>query len=160
MIGALFLVIVLFGISLPLLQVMKARLPWFQAGMIKNLYWYHILFALIYYIYVQSSASDSVAYYNRAQSEYENWLEAYGTGTPFIDFMAWPFVNYLGFSYEMMMMLFAWMGYWGFVFFYITFKENIRFKHSLKGISLISLSFFCPICITGPPPWVKGPSYF
>jgi len=143
-IGALFLVIVLFAITLPLLQVMKARFAWFQSGMIKNLYWYHILFALIYYVYVQSSASDSVAYYNRAESGYENWLEAYGTGTPFIDFVAWPFVNYLGFSYEMMMTLFAWMGYWGFVFFYITFKENIRFKHSLKGIELIALIVFLP----------------
>ncbi|AXY78676.1 hypothetical protein D3H65_16870 [Paraflavitalea soli] len=44
----------------------------------------------------------------------------------------------------MMMMLFAWMGYWGFVFFYITFKENIRFHHSLKGIALISLIVFLP----------------
>ncbi len=40
-------------------------------------------------------------------------MDAYGTGTTFIDFVAWPFVNYLGFTYEMMMMLFAWMGYWG-----------------------------------------------
>lgn len=144
MTGALILIIVLFAISLPLLSAMKARFAALPAGLMKALYWYHILFAAIYYIYVQTAASDSVAYYERAQTEYENWGEAYGTGTPFIDFLAWPFINYLGFSYEMMMVLFAWLGYWGFVFFYIVFRENLRFKHTLQGIDLVSLIIFLP----------------
>ncbi|WP_315817020.1 hypothetical protein [Paraflavitalea speifideaquila] len=50
----------------------------------------------------------------------------------------------LAFSYEMMMFLFAWMGYWGFVFFYIVFRENIRYKHTLKGIDLVTLIIFLP----------------
>ena len=144
MTGALILIIVLFAFSLPLLGAIKARFAGLPAGIMKTLYWYHILFAAIYYIYVQSAASDSVAYYERAQMEYENWTAAYGTGTPFIDFLAWPFINYLGFSYEMMMVLFAWLGYWGFVFFYIVFRENLRFKHSLQGIDLVSLIIFLP----------------
>jgi len=143
-IGAIILILVLFGLTLPMLQVLKGRLPWLNLGLLKNLYWYHVAFAAIYYIYVQSSASDSVAYFNRASSNYEGWMDAYGTGTPFIDFVAWPFVNYLGFSYEMMMMLFSWMGYWGFVFFYITFKENLRFKHSLQGMDLLTIVIFLP----------------
>ncbi|NII27400.1 hypothetical protein HB364_20085 [Pseudoflavitalea sp. X16] len=142
--GALFLILGLFGITLPLLQAVKAHFTALPAGLMRKLYWYHILFAAIYYIYVQSSASDSVAYYERSQTEYESWAAAYGTGTPFIDFLAWPFINYLGFSYEMMMVLFAWLGYWGFVFFYIVFRENIRFKHSLQGIDLVSLIIFLP----------------
>lgn len=142
--GALILIIGLFGITLPLLQVVKAHFTALPVGLMRKLYWYHILFAVIYYIYVQSSASDSVAYYERSQTEYENWAAAYGTGTPFIDFLAWPFINYGGFSYEMMMVLFAWLGYWGFVFFYIVFRENIRFKHSLQGIDLVSLIIFLP----------------
>jgi hypothetical protein len=142
--GALFLIIGLFGITLPLLQAVKAHFTALPAGLMRTLYWYHVLFAAIYYIYVQSSASDSVAYYERSQTDYESWAAAYGTGTPFIDFLAWPFINYLGFSYEMMMVLFAWLGYWGFVFFYIVFRENIRFKHSLLGIDLVSLIIFLP----------------
>lgn len=142
--GALLLILILFAITLPLVQVLKARFPWLKAGLLKNLYWYHTAFAVIYYIYVQSSASDSVAYYERAGNEYEHWMEAYDTGTPFIDFIAWPFVNVLGFSYEMMMVLFAWMGYWGFVFFYIAFRENLRFKHTWQGIDLLTLIIFLP----------------
>jgi hypothetical protein len=142
--GAIILMILLFLITLPLLQGMKKRYAWFQYRLMKNLYWYHMLFALIYYLYVQTSASDSVAYYERSQTAYESWAEAYGTGTPFIDFLAYPFVNYFRFPYEMMMVLFAWLGYWGFVFFYIVFKENIRFKHTWRGIDLVSLIIFLP----------------
>jgi hypothetical protein len=144
MIGAIILIVLLFGITLPLLQLLKARFAWLPLGLLKTLYWYHVLFALIYYIYVQSSASDSVAYFNRALTNYESWMDAYGTGTPFIDFMAYPFVTILGCSYEMVMFLFAWMGYWGFVFFYIVFRENTRHKHTLKGIDLVTLIIFLP----------------
>jgi hypothetical protein len=143
-IGALLLMVLLFLINLPLLQGLRNRYNWFLYGLMQNLYWYHVLFALIYYLYVQTSASDSVAYYERTQIAYEGWGEAYATGTPFIDFIAYPFVNYLHFSYEMMMMLFAWMGYWGFVFFYIVFRENLSFKHTWQGIDLVTLVIFLP----------------
>lgn len=144
MIGAIVLILILFGATLPILQLLQARHRGLQTGLLKNLYWWHVLFAMIYYIYVQSSASDSVAYFNRTSENYETWMDAYGTGTPFIDFVAYPFVNFMGFSYEMMMVLFSWMGYWGFVFFYITFRENLKYKHVLHGIDLTSLLIFLP----------------
>jgi len=48
------------------------------------------------------------------------------------------------FSYEMMMVLFSWLGYWGFVYFYIIFKENLRHKHKLFGFDLVALFAFLP----------------
>ncbi|MGZ5244447.1 MAG: hypothetical protein ACXWEY_00575 [Bacteroidia bacterium] len=50
----------------------------------------------------------------------------------------------MGFSYEMLMVLFAWFGYMGFVFFYIYFKENIKFKHYWQGYDLLFLIMFLP----------------
>jgi hypothetical protein len=44
----------------------------------------------------------------------------------------------------MMMVLFAWTGYWGFVYFYIVFKENLKFKHKLYGYDLVTLFMFLP----------------
>jgi hypothetical protein len=44
----------------------------------------------------------------------------------------------------MMMVLFAWMGYWGFIYFYIFIKENIRIKHLWQGIDLTTLILFLP----------------
>lgn len=144
MIGGILLVILLYAASIPMLQVIKRRLPWFQVGLMKNLYWFHTLFTIIYYVFQLFSASDSQEYFHRTQTQYFTWFSAYGTGTPFIDFVAFPFVNYLGFTFEMMYALFAWMGYWGFVYFYVYIKENTKFNHKFWGVDLISLLIFLP----------------
>ena len=144
MLGGIFLMVLLFAASIPILQMMKKRLPWFQVGMMKNLYWFHCLFTIIYYIFQMFSRSDSVEYFNRPQYNYANWFAAYDTGTPFIDFVGYPFINYLGFTFEMMYALFSWLGYWGFVFFYVYIKENLKYKHKLQGIDLVGLLIFLP----------------
>lgn len=110
----------------------------------KNLYWFHMLFALIYYIYTLDGRSDAYNYYERPQYKYEMWFHAYEAGTAFIDFVGYPFINYFFFSFEMMMVLFAWMGYLGFVYFYVVFKENVKFKHKFYGYDLITLFIFLP----------------
>lgn len=71
-------------------------------------------------------------------------MDFYGTSTTFIEFVGYPFIRYMGFSYEAIMALFSWFGFLGFVYFYILFKENIRFKHSLMGYDMITLFFFLP----------------
>lgn len=134
----------LFLLSEPILKKYKAKFPWFSIKMMKNLYWWHMLFALIYYIYTLGGRSDSYGYYERPQYNYEMWFGAYDAGTSFIDFVGYPFINYLFFSFEMMMVLFAWLGYLGFVYFYIVFKENIKFKHKFYGYDLITLFIFLP----------------
>ena len=134
----------LFFLSEPILKKFKAKFPWFSIKMMKNLYWWHMLFALIYYIYTLGGRSDSYGYYERPQFKYDMWFGAYDAGTSFIDFVGYPFINYLFFSFEMMMVLFAWLGYLGFVYFYIVFKENIKFKHKFQGYDLITLFIFLP----------------
>jgi hypothetical protein len=153
-IGAIILIIVLFGITIPMLDSFRRGRPWFDANLMKGLYWYHILFAGVYYVMVMNSRSDSVGYFLRSKYEHYEWLSIYTTGTRFIDFIAYPFVKHLGFSYEMMMVLFTYLGYWGFVYFYIFFKENIVYPHrflantslggSKKGIDMITLFIFLP----------------
>ncbi len=144
MIGGILLVILFYVATIPLLQMMKKRLPWFQVGMMKNLYWFHTLFCIIYYVFQMFSRSDSQDYYLRPQQNYATWFSAYDTGTPFIDFVGYPFINYLGFTFEMMFVLFAYLGYWGFVYFYVYFKENIKYKHKFLGMELIGLLMFLP----------------
>ena len=144
MLGALILIPLLFVASIPLLGMLKSRHPWLNTRLMHWLFWYHILFAAIYYITVMSAPSDSVSYYRKALYGYYSWFDAYDTSTVFIHFVAYPFENYFKFTYEMMMVLFAWMGYWGFVYFYIFFKENIRYKHVWLGIDLTTLIVFLP----------------
>ena len=144
MIGGILLLLILFAVSLPVLNRFKAKYTWFRPKLMQSLYWYHMFFAGVYYTFAQFNASDSVGYYERPQLNYENWFAAYDTGTKFIDFVSYPFINYLHFSYEMMMVLFAWLGYLGFIFFYIFFKENTRYKHYFQGIDIISILIFLP----------------
>jgi hypothetical protein len=142
--GGILLMVLFFAASIPLLQMLKQRLPWFQLGMMKNLYWFHSLFTLIYYVFQLFARSDSQEYFHRTQYNYADWFSAYNTGTSFIDFVGYPFINYLGFSFEMMFAIFSWLGYWGFVFFYVYIKENIKYKHKLWNIDLIALLIFLP----------------
>jgi hypothetical protein len=142
--GGILLMVLFFVASIPMLQIMKQRLPWFQLGMMKNLYWFHCLFTIIYYIFQMNSRSDSVEYFNRPQYNYADWFSAYDTGTSFIDFVSYPFINYLGFTFEMMYALFSWMGFWGFVFFYVYIKENLRYRHKLWNLDLVGLLIFLP----------------
>ena len=154
MIGAIILIIVLYGITIPLLSNFRKGKPWFDTNLMKGLYWYHILFAVIYYMMVMNSRSDSVGYFERPLYYHSEWLAIYTTVTRFIDFVGYPFIKHLGFSYEMMMVLFTYTGYWGFVYFYIFFKENIQHRHRFlpntslggktKGIDMITLFIFLP----------------
>lgn len=143
MFGAIVLIIVLYLVTVPMLGRFKAKLPWIPIKLFQKLFWYHIFFALVYYLMTRDVRSDSVAYFFSSR-QYTNWFDAFTTGTVFIHFVAYPFTNYLMFSYEMMMVLFSWFGYWGFVYFYIVFKESLQFKHKLRGYDLVTIFIFLP----------------
>lgn len=143
MIGALILVVLLAAVNIPLLTAFKGKLPWLPVKLMHKLYWYHVVFALIYFLVTRASRSDSVAYYYNTLA-YSNWFDAYTTGTKFIHFLGYPFEHYLFFTYPMMMVLFAWFGFWGFVYFYVVFKENLQFRHKLFKYDLITLFIFLP----------------
>ena len=82
-------------------------------------------------------------YFARPQNG--NWFDFFGTSTTFIDFISWPFINVLGFNYEMMMLLFTWFGYIGFVYAYMFFRENIPIKINVfKNFDFLSLVLFLP----------------
>lgn len=146
MLGAVLLIIVLYIINQPIIGFLKSQFSFLKVKLLNYLYWWHTLFAIIYYLYATFNRSDSEAYYERANSDlvYSSWLSIYQTGTRFIDFVAYPFVNTLGFSYEMGMVLFAWFGYLGFLYFYIFFKENVRIELKYKGYDLLMLLLFLP----------------
>jgi len=143
-IGAFILLIVIYACTIPILNGMRKKFSWFDVSLMQKLFWYHVLFFLIYYIFALYSPSDSKGYFSRPQVALDGWLEIYDTGTPFIDFLGYPFIVKFGFSYEMMMLLFSWLGYWGFVYFYIFFKENVKHKHTFYGKDLITIFIFLP----------------
>jgi hypothetical protein len=146
MLGGL-LVLVLTGlISFAVIGRLKRRHPVMDAPLMRNMYWWHILLSFAYLGYVAFNPSDSRAYYHKVESGFrgDTWGAFYGTSTTFIEFVGYPFIRYLGFSYEGMMALFSFFGFLGFLYFYIFFRENIRFKHQFMGYDLLTLTFFLP----------------
>lgn len=108
------------------------------------LFLYHLFFFGVYYTYALFNNSDSKAYFERPQFS-DNWFDYFGTSTTFIDFLSWPFINVLGFNYEMMMVLFSWFGYLGFVYAYMFFRENIPLKIKVfKNFDFLLLTLFLP----------------
>jgi hypothetical protein len=145
MLGAFFLISVLFFITQGLFSSLSKKHAFFSKKLMNQLFWYHIVFLGIYYSYTIFNRSDSKMYFSRPQREGWDWFDYFGTSTTFIDFLSYPFINFLGFNYEMMMVLFAWMGYLGFVYAYLFFRENIPVKITVfKNFDLLTLILFFP----------------
>jgi hypothetical protein len=96
--------------------------------------------------YAYANPSDSVSYYHKVIYNFRgaNWLDFYGTSTTFIEFLAYPFIKFLSFSYEAVMILFAYFGYLGFVFFYRLFLQQITFPIKIFGFNAIYFVLFLP----------------
>lgn len=145
MLGAFFLILLLLLITQGLFSSLSKKHAFFSKKLMNQLFGYHLIFWGIYYSYTIFNRSDSKAYFERTQNEARNWFDFFGTSTTFIDFLAYPFINFLGFNYEMMMLLFAWFGYLGFVYAYLFFRENIPVKITVfNNIDLLTLILFFP----------------
>lgn len=123
----------------------KKKHDFFSVKLMKSLFFYHLVFGAAYYIYAQFNPSDSHKYYTWPQNTNRFWLDFFSTETIFINFFSYPFINGLGFSYKMMMLLFTWIGFMGFVFAYLFFNENISLNVAVfKRVDLLTLILFLP----------------
>lgn len=146
MLGGILIILVTAAISFPLIDALKRRYSFIDAPFLKKLFFYHVLLFFAYYGYAYFNPSDSQFYYQKILMDFrgETWFDFYGTSTRFIEFIGYPFIRFFGFSYEAIMALFSWFGFLGFVYFYIVFKENIKFKHTLFGFDMVTLFFLLP----------------
>ena len=141
------LVIILTGfISFSMIASLKKKYPTINDRLLRQLFFYHLGLALVYYLYALFNPSDSQYYFTKVTTNYrgEDWSSFYGTSTIFIEFIGYPFIKFFGFTYEGTMALFAFFGFVGFLYFYVFFKENLRFTHSIYGFDLLTLIFFLP----------------
>ena len=142
---AIFLIPFLYLLTQYIFKQLRKKHEFFSVKLMNRLFFYHLAFGAAYYIYALFNRSDSFRYYKVPQKEGRQWFDFFGTETTFIDFISYPFINGLGFSYEMMMLLFTWIGFMGFVFAYLFFKENISLNVTVfKRIDLLTLILFLP----------------
>jgi hypothetical protein len=110
---------------------------------LRGLFFFHFLISIGYFLYTLSARSDSVSYFLRT-TEAGSWLSLYETGTKFIGFVSWPFINILNLSYYSMMILFSFFGYLGILLFYITIKENTPSSPFIYNLTIVELVLLLP----------------
>ncbi|WP_051931133.1 hypothetical protein [Gillisia sp. Hel_I_29] len=145
LVDVIFLIPFLYLLTQYLFKQFERKHEFFSIPLMNKLFFYHIFFGVIYYLYASFNPSDSHKYFSWPQRVGRSWSGFFGTETTFINFINYPFINYLGFSYEMMMLLYTWIGFMGFVFAYLFFKENISLDVKVfKKIDFLSLILFLP----------------
>lgn len=145
MLGGIVLILFFAVCNQALFNLFKKNHKWFSKSLMNKLYFYHVFFIGVYYTYASFNPSDSKKYFLRPQIEQLNWGDFFGTSTTFIDFMSYPFINGLGFSYEMMMVLYGYLGFLGFVYAYMFFRESIPIKITVfKYFDFLTLILFLP----------------
>jgi hypothetical protein len=142
---AILLIPFLYLLTQTIFKQIRKKHDFFSIKLMNRLFFYHLAFGAAYYIYALFNPSDSKKYFTWPQNDNKAWLDFFGTETTFINFISYPFINGLGFSYEMMMLLFTWIGFMGFVFAYLFFKENISLNVTVfKRVDLLTLILFLP----------------
>ncbi len=146
MLSALFTFIFLLAFSYWWSQRLSANHPGTDIRVFRWLIGYHILLSAAYYGYAQFNRSDSMNYYAKVVGNFRgsSWFDFYGVSTTFIEFIGYPFIKHLGFSYEAMMILFAWFGLMGFYYFYVVLNERLQYRHTFMGYDLLTIVLFLP----------------
>ena len=146
MLGTLFGLVFTVIASFATISWFKNRYAFLDGKILNGLYFYHLALSFVYYLYAVFNPSDSILYYARIvnNNRGESWMDFFGTSTRFIEFIGYPFVKYLGFSYEGMMMLFSYFGFLGFCYFYVFVREHTRFSNKFFKYDLMTLILFLP----------------
>ena len=108
------------------------------------LYFYHIIFGVYYFFFVQG---DSVGYWRQPKLiSYLNFVHFFNDelGTNFIYALNYFPSNFLGLSYFTGTIMYTVIGFIGLTYFYITAIENIPNEPKFKGYSLFPILFFLP----------------
>lgn len=112
------------------------------------LFFYHLLFCLIFTVYILQIGGDSFSYWqlNKDQSgvSSDNWLDYFGTGTLFIQFLNFIPVRILGLSYYTGNFLYAVLGFAGIRYLYFMFIQQLHINFKIFGFWVIPFVFFLP----------------
>lgn len=124
------------------------NMPSLNLNFMRFMLFYHFLLSFAYFIYVLNNPSDSKLYYAIVDTQQygTSWFDYYGTSTFFVHFLAYPFVNYAGLTYESTMVIFAFFGFIGFLFAYSFISENIKVPTKILGVNGIMLVLLLPNC--------------
>ncbi|MEZ4779874.1 MAG: hypothetical protein R2786_10885 [Flavobacteriaceae bacterium] len=113
-----------------------------------NLLWvYHLIFCIVFYVFVLKNYGDALNYWNTVKETNAYTFIEYiqlGYGTYFMYALNYFPSRILELSFLTGSMVYALLGYVGFVYFYYLFKKRISFNTKLFNIYLFPALFFLP----------------
>jgi hypothetical protein len=103
--------------------------------------------SLLFGVYVSVNGGDAIGYWRvfakYDASDFTIWTY-YQTGTPFVRFLIYPFSYLLNLSYWTGTLLFALVGFLGFVFLFLTLHRTLSLNPRLLGVKLFPWILFLP----------------
>ena len=116
-------------------------------GLLTKVYYYHLLFAFIYMLYILNNGGDSIGYWREPTRFIPFGAPAIlllKPGSSFIHFLTYPFSQILGLSLWGGTVIFSTIGYFGFVCIYLTCRKMLSYNPTLFGYRLLPLILFLP----------------
>ena len=83
----IFLIPFLFALNQVIFKMIRKRHEFFSVSLINKLFFYHLFFGMVYYIYATLNRSDSHKYFSWPQKIGKSWSGFFGTETTFINFI-------------------------------------------------------------------------
>lgn len=141
----LFIVIVFFGLGF--VNLFRTQLPEDQIKNLRKLWFFHLLVGTGYYFLTRNGGGDAWGYWKRAKEMdsddfWFNLLESKGTG--FMNALNYFPTKVLDLGFFTNTILYSFIGFLGFVFFYLIAYQVIPFNSKFKGYALFPLLFFMP----------------
>jgi len=110
------------------------------------LYFFHLVVSLAFSYYILKNGGDANAYWYRTPrfSIHVPWESYFRTGTSFILFLTYPLVKYLHLSFYTGGLLFAMIGFNGFIYLYSIIRKFTKKPVVLYGIRVFPFILYLP----------------
>jgi hypothetical protein len=110
---------------------------------LQNLWLYHLLFGIIYMFYVINFGGDALGYWRKTDTTLDMYIEG-GAGTAFMHVLHYPLVHSLELEFVTGSVIYAFLGFLGILFFYLTTREFVKYNEKVYGYNLFPLIFYLP----------------
>ncbi len=113
-----------------------------------QIFYYHLAFSVLYFIYISTFGGDSVGYwrfpYRFGFREGYSLLYLHEPGSSFIHFLTFPLAQMLRISLFTGSLIFSLFGYIGFIYLYLTLNRTFKSRVTWLGFDLKMLILFLP----------------
>ena len=126
--------------------VNKYRLFQFKSTLL-YLFYYHILFSILFGLYVTNFGGDAIGYWRPIDYYTSNVPELsffFTPGTKFVKLLTYPFVSILNLSFWTGCLLFSLFGFFGFLFLFLIIIKTAKSNAEIFGYKMFPFLLFLP----------------